>query len=181
MSPVAPLRSATADDALAIAEIYAPIVRDTVISFETEPPTAQAMRGRIEATLPRYPWLVSEDAQGLVNGYVYASRYHERAAYRWSVGVTAYIREDSRGLGLGKRLYEALFGHLVRLHYVQAFALIALPNEPSVKLHESMGFVAVGVHRGAGHKLGAWRDMGVWQKALQPPPDRPPEPLPFLG
>jgi len=163
------IRSVTPGDAEAIAGIYAPIVRDTTISFELEPPDAKEMRTRIEKTLQVLPWLVSEDAAGAVSGYVYASKHRERAAYQWSVDVTAYVREDCRGQGIGKCLYTRLFEDLVRLGYYQAFAGIALPNDTSIALHESVGFEALGVYKKVGFKLGAWRDVGWWQRELQAP------------
>jgi phosphinothricin acetyltransferase len=162
------LRSATPDDADAIAAIYGPIVANTTISFELEPPSVEEMRSRIVATLPRLPWLVSVDDAGRVDGYVYAGRHRERAAYQWSVDTTAYVREDSRGQGVGRRLYEELFRRLVEHGYYQAFAGIALPNEASVGLHEALGFQPLGVYRKVGFKKGAWRDVGWWQKELQP-------------
>ncbi len=162
------LRTATPEDAEAIAAIYAPIVRDTPISFELQPPDAAEMRERIVATLARLPWLVSLDARGAVNGYVYATRHRERAAYQWAVDVSAYVRADARGQGVGKRLYARLFELLVDLGYYQAFAGIALPNEASVALHESMGFERIGIYRDVGFKFGVWRDVGWWQKSLQP-------------
>ena len=85
------IRTATPDDAAAIAAIYAPIVRHTAISFETEPPSEAEMRERIAKTLASLPWLVAEDAAGEVAGYAYASRHRERAAYQWSVDVTVYV------------------------------------------------------------------------------------------
>ena len=170
------IRTATPDDAEAIAAIYAPIVSDTSISFELEPPTADGMRSRVVSTLKLLPWLVSEDVSGAVSGYVYASRHRERAAYQWSVDVTAYVRADCRGQGIGKALYALLFEELVALGYCQAFAGIALPNDASVALHESAGFRPVGVYRCVGYKHGAWRDVGWWQRELQPPADQPAAP-----
>ncbi len=167
------IRIAEPSDAEAVAAIYAPVVRDTAISFELEPPSAEEMRSRIAATLKALPWLVSLDGHGAVNGYVYASKHRERAAYQWSVDVTAYVREDARGQGVGKRLYAQLFGELVRLGYFQAFAGIALPNEASVALHESLGFEPLGIYRKVGFKHGAWRDVGWWQKQLQVPAVEP--------
>ncbi len=167
------LRTAAPSDAEAVAAIYSPIVRDTTISFELAPPSIDEMRARIASTLKLLPWLVSLDENGAVNGYAYASKHRERAAYQWSVDVTAYIREDARGQGVGKRLYAKLLAELVELGYFQAFAGIALPNEASVALHESMGFEAVGVYRRVGFKLGAWRDVGWWQKQLQAPTAEP--------
>jgi phosphinothricin acetyltransferase len=161
------IRSATADDAAAVAAIYAPIVRDTTISFELQPPTVDEMRTRIEATLSRLPWLVSLDDDGAVNGYVYAAKHRDPGAYRWSVNTSVYVRGDSRGQGVGKRLYLALLDELRRLGYFQAFAGIALPNPGSVALHESVGFEPIGVYRNVGHKHGAWRDVGWWQRPVQ--------------
>jgi phosphinothricin acetyltransferase len=173
------IRVATPDDAQAIADIYAPIVRDTTISFELEPPSVAEMRGRVKKTLPVLPWLVSLDDSASVNGYVYAGKHRERAAYQWSVDVTAYVRADSRGKGVGKRLYEELFRQLAQLGYYQAFAGIALPNESSVALHEAVGFTPLGVYRKVGFKHGAWRDVGWWQKEIQQPSESPATPMAF--
>jgi L-amino acid N-acyltransferase YncA len=170
-----PIRVARPDDAAAMHAIYAPIVASTVISFELDVPTIDEMRHRIETTLERLPWLVSEDEAGRLDGYVYASKHRARAAYQWSVDVTAYVRDDRRGRGVGKRLYPALFDALAALGYFQAFAGIALPNDASVALHESVGFVHLGTYRDVGYKLGAWHDVGWWQRPLRPlgPPDEP--------
>ena len=110
------IRLAEEGDALQIAAIYAPVVRDTIISFETEPPSVEEIARRVRDTLVRWSWLVCE-RDGEVLGYVYAG--------------------------------------------------IALPNNASVGLHEAMGFRLVGVYRGVGYKLGAWRDVGWWGLALR--------------
>src|SRR5258708_27318207 len=124
------LRPAERHDSEAIAAIYAPIVRDTFISFETEPPSASIMAERIEATQRRYPWLVAtmDDA---VTGYAYGSALRPRAAYQWSVQVTAYVAESSRGTGVGRRLYGSLLAMLRAQGFHGAFAGIALPNDAS--------------------------------------------------
>lgn len=174
------LRLATTADAAAIQAIYAPVVAETPISFELEPPGVHEMAGRIERTLAAFPWIVGLDDAGRVNGYVYASRFRERPAYQWSVEVTAYVRADARGRGVGKRLYGVLLGELTALGYCEAFAGITLPNAGSVALHESCGFRPAGVYRNAGFKLGRWHDVGMWQRTLQHP-DPPVPPRRFSG
>jgi L-amino acid N-acyltransferase YncA len=170
------IRLARPDDAEAVAAIYAPIVLKTTISFEWVPPTAESFRERIVKTLAKYPWLVSVDAAGDVAGFVYASSHRDPPSYQWSVNTSVFIREDCRGRGVGKALYGELFRQLVALGYYRAFAGVALPNDASVALHESVGFKAIGVYENVGFKFGAWRDVGWWQKELQPLVGDPPAP-----
>lgn len=166
---------ATPQDAGAIAEIYLPYVRDTAISFETVPPTAEAMRSRMTATLARLPWLVIANGER-VQGYAYASPHRPRDAYRWSVDVSLYLDESIHGRGHGRRIYTALLNLLAAQGHVNAYAGIALPNAASVGLHEALGFTAVGIFPAVGFKHGKWWDVGWWQRRLAVPPASPPEP-----
>ena len=169
------IRPATPVDAAAIADIYATWVRDGYATFETAPPDAAEFERRMLST-PRLPWLVAElDAR--VRGFAYAARHRERAAYRWSADVSVYLAAEACGRGVGRALYAELLPAVASLGYVSVFAGIALPNQASVRLHESLGFGPVGVYRDVGFKLGAWRDVGWWQRRLEdPPPADPPEP-----
>jgi L-amino acid N-acyltransferase YncA len=160
------IRLATERDAEEIAAIYAPNVTDTIISFESEPPTADEMRLRIEGTLERYPWLVCE-RRGRVLGYAYAGAHGFRAAYRWSVDVSVYVHEEAHRTGVGRALYTSLFAVLDLQGFYNAYAGATLPNPASVGLHESLGFRSVGVYRGVGYKLGAWHDVGWWHLPLR--------------
>jgi L-amino acid N-acyltransferase YncA len=169
------LRLATAGDAAAIAAIYAPIVRDTIISFEVEPPTIEEMRGRIERVLEFFPWLVCE-REGRIAGYAYAGKHGERFGYRWSVDVSCYVHPDARRLGIGSALYLALLRILRKQGFHGAFAGITLPNEASVRLHESVGFERIATYREVGYKLGAWHDTGWWQCRLGEPAANPQAP-----
>jgi len=157
---------ATPDDGAQVAEIYRPIVAETAISFEEEPPTAAEMARRIEAGTSQAPWLACESG-GRIFGYAYASRHRERAAYRWSVDVSVYVREAHRRTGVGRALYTSLFALLRLQGFCAAHAGITLPNPASVRLHESMGFRPAGVYPLVGFKQGAWRDVGFWQLALR--------------
>ena len=169
------IRCAMSGDAEAVLAIYAPIVSETSISFELEPPTVEEMQRRIETTLAKLPWLVCEVDEQIM-GYAYASRHRERAAYQWSVDVSVYVAEWARGKGVGRKLYTPLLGILQDLGYYSALAGIALPNPASIGLHESMGFKPIGVYRNIGYKLGAWRDVGWWQKQLREYTDSPKPP-----
>jgi L-amino acid N-acyltransferase YncA len=160
------IRPATLEDAGALAEIYRPIVEHTTISFELEPPSAAEMRSRMAELLPRYPWLVAENATG-VTGYAYASPHRRRAAYAPSVDVSVYVADEARGKGVGRALYAGLFTELAQAGaFHRAFAGIALPNDASVGLHKAFGFELVGVYREVGYKFGRWIDVAWWQRPL---------------
>jgi L-amino acid N-acyltransferase YncA len=171
------IRIANTNDAAAVASIYRPYVTDAVTSFEVDPPGIAAMAARIDAVLERAPWLVQTDADGAVIGYAYASRHHERAAYQWSVDIAVYIHAEHHRRGVGRALYEKLFALLRLQGYYVAHAGITLPNAASVGLHESLGFVPVGVYPAVGWKFGAWLDVGWWRLALQPLAPTPAPPL----
>jgi phosphinothricin acetyltransferase len=159
------VRVATAADAAGVQAIYAPVVRDTAISFEEEPPSVEEMAGRISATLPTHPWYVAEEG-GVLLGYAYAGRHAERAAYRWSANATIYVAAEARGGGVGRSLYAALFDALIRQGFHAAFAGITLPNAASVGLHEAMGFRHLGTYAEVGFKFGSWHDVGYWRRPL---------------
>ncbi len=160
------IRPAQAADAPGIQAIYAPIVADTVISFEERPPSVEEMAERITGTLENYPYLVAEGGEGQVLGFAYAGPHRTRAAYRLSVDVTAYVSAEARGLGIGKALYKELLSALTTRGFHAAFAGIALPNEASLALHRSVGFEAVGVYREVGFKFGKRHDVSWWQRLL---------------
>jgi L-amino acid N-acyltransferase YncA len=162
-----------ARDADACAEIYAPHVEGSAVSFEERAPDATEMGERIERYGASHAWLVAE-REGAVVGYAYATAFNERPAYRWSAGVSVYVAEGARGSGVGRALYQALFEHLRERGFHTACAGITLPNGASTGLHESLGFEQVGINREIGWKEGAWRDVGWFQLELEPAGEGPP-------
>jgi len=160
------LRAADKRDAPALAEIYAPSVLERPTSFELRAPDAAEMAARLVKVTAQWPWLVAE-AEGAVQGYCYAGAFADREAYRWSVTVSAYVREGSHRRGIGRQMYTALFELLRRQGAVNAFAGITLPNDASVGLHRSLGFEPVGVYPRAGFKLGRWHDVGWFGLVLR--------------
>ncbi len=161
------IRLAHEGDAQRCLSIYAPIVRETPISFEIEPPSEEEFRQRIVSILQQMPWLVCE-INGELLGYAYASTYRQRAAFQWCVESSIYVSGAHRRKGVAKALYTSLIRVLQLQGFYNVYAGITLPNPASVALHEAVGFLPLGVYPDVGYKLGRWHDLGWWHLSLQP-------------
>ena len=159
------VRDAVPADADACAAIYRPYVTDSAITFETEPPTAAELAGRIEAAQRAHAWLVGE-SDGRVVGYAYGGPFAAREAYRWACEVSVYCEPGRRRTGTGRALYTALLARLTERGLRIAVAKMTLPNDATLGLHAAFGFEPVGVHRRIGFKLGAWHDVAISQLSL---------------
>ena len=160
------IRFAKPSDARSLLDIYAPYVENTAITFEYEVPTIEDFATRIAKTLEKYPYLVAEE-DGVVVGYAYASTYYARAAYDWAVELSVYVSLDSRGQGVGTKLYDALEYLLDQMGYVHFLACISLPNEASLTLHRKRGYQQVAHFPKIGYKFNRWHDIVWLQKSLE--------------
>jgi phosphinothricin acetyltransferase len=159
------IRRAVIDDAQAIVGIYNWYVENTAITFETEAVTIEAMRNRIGEKLSTHDWLVGEE-NGAVVGYAYFGSFRPRAAYRHTVESTIYLSQEAKGKGFGRLLYSRLIESAASHGFREVIGVIALPNPESVRLHERMGFLKVGILQNIGFKFGAYIDVGMWQKSI---------------
>jgi L-amino acid N-acyltransferase YncA len=162
---LAMIRDAVPADAAQVVDIYNHYVLNSVITFEEAAVTAEEMATRIADVRATLPWLVYE-TDGRIDGYCYATKWRVRAAYRFAVETTVYLRPGLARRGLGTQLYEELIERLRTLGRHIAIGGIALPNDASVGLHERMGFVKVAHFPQVGWKFDRWIDVGYWQLKL---------------
>ncbi len=166
-------RMADVADAEALLRIYAPYTQGTA-SFEEGPPSLEEFAARVREISAVYPYIVCEE-DGQIVGYAYAHLYKERAAYRWNVETTVYVRQGMQRRGVGRALMTRLLTLLARQGVRMAYSCITLPNPGSVGLHAALGFAQAGVLRDAGWKNGEWRDVVWMQKRLCDAPGAPEE------
>ena len=149
-----------------ITEIYNYYIRRTETSFEESEIDSIIMMDRVEKIRKSgLPWLVA-DISGHIVGYCYAAPWHERAAYKNTVEVTAYLDHEELRQGTGSLLYQELLLRLKDNGIRTAIGVIALPNQGSVALHEKFGFEKVGHLHSIGRKNGKWLDVGYWQVVI---------------
>ena len=169
------IRAANVADAAAIAALYRPYVEETRASFEEAAPGAAEIARRIAGGEIAYPWLVAE-IDAIVVGYSSSTAFRQRSAYRWAVETGVYVAPEVQRRGIARALGARLIDELSARGFVTAVAGITLPNGASIALHEALGYAQVGQIVGAGYKLGAWADIGYWQRDLAERCNPPTEP-----
>jgi L-amino acid N-acyltransferase YncA len=101
-----------------------------------------------------------------VVGYAYAARWKSRSSYRFSAELAVYIDRQCVGRGIGSALYENLLQALQSQGVHAVIGGVALPNDPSVALHQKFGFEKVAQLREVGFKFKKWIDVAYWEKIL---------------
>ena len=172
------IRVAEPGDAPGILSIYSPYILNSGITQETELPTTEGMRQRVIQNLEERPWIVCESG-GEIAGYAYAGKHRERKGYQWCIEPSVYIGEKFHRSGIATALYTALFDILKLQGFVNAYAVITLPNDKSVAFHERFGFHYLTTYKKIGYKLGRWHDVGWWEKQVNEYPTNPTDPTPF--
>jgi L-amino acid N-acyltransferase YncA len=174
------LRIALPKDAADMLRIYAPFILNTGITQETEIPSTENFSQRISSTFQERPWLACE-IENEIAGYAYASKHRDRKGYQWCVETSVYVHEKFFGRGVAHALYKALFEILKLQGYVNAYAVITLPNDKSVSFHENFGFTYFTTFKKIGFKLGNWHDVGWWQYQVNEHSDNMSEPVHFAA
>lgn len=165
------IRSANPEDAKELLKIYAYYVTDTAISFETEVPSEEEFKLRIEEVLKSYPFIVACKDDEIL-GYAYLHSFVGRKAYELSAETTIYLNLDKKKMGIGKKLYSVLEDIAKAQNITNLYSCIGYVdkedeylNNNSVQFHEHIGFRMVGKFENCGHKFGRWYHM-VWMEKI---------------
>lgn len=163
------IRAAVRQDAGELLQIYAPYVEETAVTFEYSIPSVKEFENRIDSISEKYPYLAAV-INGEIAGYAYACAFHERAAYAWAAETAVYIRQDMKGRGIGRELYEALEKILAFQNIKNLNACIAYTEKEdeyltrdSVRFHQHLGYSLAGKFTQCGYKFNRWYDM-VWME-----------------
>jgi phosphinothricin acetyltransferase len=162
------VRDATGADLQAINNIYNACIVDKHTSFDTEPWTMEERAAWFARYRPPSQYeLVVLEVGGDVAGFASSSPFRSKAAYDSSVETTVVLDESVVGRGFGRPLLETVVNRLKsRPDLHRAYALIALPNEPSIRLHLELGYRTVGVLDEVGYKLGRFHSVQLMELAL---------------
>jgi L-amino acid N-acyltransferase len=162
--PIA-IRPARVDDCAAINDIYNHYVLADTCTYQTEPDTLEDRTAWLARHGGQHPVLVALDQDDVV-AWGALSPFHPRAAYRFSVEDSVYVRHDRLRRGLGRALLQALIVDARALGHHTVIALISADKAGSVALHDELGFTPAGQVRQAGYKFGQWLDVAFMQLML---------------
>lgn len=165
------IRTVRPEDAKNLLDIYAYYVEETAISFETEVPSVEEFKIRIEEILKSYPYIVACDNDELL-GYAYLHPFVGRKAYELSAETTIYLNPVKKKMGIGKKLYSVLEDIAKAQNITNLYSCIGYVdvedeylNNNSVEFHEHMGYRMVGKFENCGHKFDRWYHM-VWMEKI---------------
>jgi L-amino acid N-acyltransferase YncA len=163
--PEPTIRAAEARDLPAIADIYNAAILSSVATFDTEPWTPARCDEWLKEHAHPYAALVAE-SDGELLGWGSLSLYRAKPAYRYSAEDSVYVRDGRQQAGVGAALLARLIEVARENGFRTVVARITAPNPASVRLHERLGFVHVGVERDVGYKFERWLDVVVMQAFL---------------
>ena len=170
MQTVISIRAADRSDARDIAAIYNEGIRGRGATFETRERTASEIEGWFAPppgpiAFPSHPFFVAE-CDGVVSGWVHASVYRPREAYRRIAEYSIYVAGSSQGRGVGDALMAALLPACEVAGITKLIARIFPENRASLALCTRHGFRTVGTYENHGMLDGVWRDVVIVERCL---------------
>ncbi len=159
------IRPANEGDLEAINAIFNHYVLTSTCTWQEEPMPIHERRSWWNDKGGRYPVLVAT-SQERVLGYATAGQFRPRSGYRFTAEDSIYLADDARGAGLGKALLAVLLDELRERQFHTVVASMSDDQEPSLRLHQALGFVKVAHFRETGFKFGRWLGSVFMQKML---------------
>ena len=146
----------------AVREIYLEGIATREATFETGAPSWEAW----DASHSSFGRLVARENETVV-GWAALSPVSSRQAYAGVAEVSVYVTQNQRGLGLGRRLLEALIAESESNGIWSLQAVMFPENTSSVALHQSCGFREVGRRKRIAMLDGLWRDTILLERRSQ--------------
>ena len=158
-------RLATVADAEAINQIYNHYVRTSAATFQVQEETKDEREKELRSRPNELPLIVLE-ADGEVVGWGALSPFKSRCAYRDTIEISIYVRQDCQRRGYGRRIVQDLLERGRAAGYHTILAASCEESVESIGLLKSLGFDQVGRLRQVGSKFGRRLDVIYLQLVL---------------
>ena len=160
------IRPATTSDLAALLAIWNPLIRDTLITFNSTQKTLADMEKMLaEKAAAGQAFLVAE-ADGRVAGFATYGQFRGGVGYAHTMEHTIILGEATRGKGLGRALMRAVEDHARASGAHSIFAGVSGGNPEGRAFHAAMGYREAAVLPEVGYKFGRWWDLVLMQKFL---------------
>ncbi|MBN2906319.1 MAG: N-acetyltransferase [Rhodobacteraceae bacterium] len=162
------IRLADPADAAAIAAIWNPYIRDTMVTFNWAEKSPQEVATMIEVRQQAGcgTWLAQEAGRPL--GFASYSQFRGGVGYTHTMEHTILLAPEARGRGVGRALMRALEDHARAGGVHSMFAGVSAANPEGVAFHAALGYGQVARLAEVGFKAGRWLDLVLMQKILTP-------------
>ncbi len=153
------LRPMKAGDWDAVAQIYAEGIATGFATFEKDIPTYESW----DTAHMKICRVVATNIDTIL-GWAALSPVSSRCVYGGVGEVSVYVAKNSRGLGIGKLLMQALIEESEKEGIWTLQSGIFPENKGSIKLHEEVGFRFLGKRERIGKLDGAWKDNVLYER-----------------
>jgi len=155
-------RTATPEDAAAIARIYNEGIEDRVATFETRLRSAADVAQWFDGV---HPVVVIED-DGRIIAFASTSAYRPRECYAGIAEFSVYTARSARRRGAGKAAMLSLIDAARGKGFWKLLSRVFVENAASRALLGSVGFREVGIYERHARLDGIWRDVVIVEKVL---------------
>lgn len=156
--------------AAAIAQLLAPLIATSSVFYRASALSPQECQ----------QWLASKQAAGqpllIIERDVLESRplagfaswqaFRSQDCSQGSLEHSLYVCPSAQGQGLGRALLTALIRQAKEQKAWNLIAAIDSQNQPSLALHQALGFTQVGVLPDFAHKHDQWLTLELWQLSI---------------
>jgi L-amino acid N-acyltransferase YncA len=157
------VRSATPNDAAAIAYIYNQGIEDRVATFETRLRTAADVQAWFDGI---HPIILIENGHEII-AFASTSAYSARECYSGIAECSVYVKRDMRGCGAGRLALEALIRAAEEAGFWKLVSRVFVENNASRALVRSLGFREVGIYEKHAKLDGVWRDVIIVERLIE--------------
>jgi len=154
----------------AILNIFNEVIASSAALYDYQPRTPQVMKTWFDTKRKgNYPVIGVEDSSGQLLGFASYGTFRAWPAYKYSVEHSVYVDSRFRGRGVGRLLLTQIIEAARKMDYHVLIGGIDTANQPSIALHESLGFIHCATIRQVGFKFGRWLDLSFYQLILSTP------------
>ena len=160
------VRQAVVDDAEQIAAIWNPMIRDTAVTFNPTPKTADDVSAMISTRVGAgRAFIVALEVRQII-GFATYDQFRRGDGYANTMEHTIILAPFAQGRGAGRAMMGAIEDHARKNGAHSMIAGVSSENVAGISFHQRLGYRQIAVLPEVGHRFGRWMDLHLMQKLL---------------